>query len=275
MNKKPSLNLRKIKGIVLDIDGTLLRGNAPMPGLIDFFDFLHQHNIVFKVASNNSTKTTAQYQQKLAQSGAPIAVENVLTSAVATGAYLKRQYPQGGSAFIIGKPSLRQAVREAGFEIFEDAAHTVDVVIAGGDDELTYTKLKFATLLLQKGAHFIGTNPDVVYPTEEGLVPETGTTLAALRAASGVQPVIIGKPQPFLFNIAIQNMGTAHAETAILGDRLETDILGGQQAGLRTILITTGIDNENTVPLKKIYPDLIVQDLNELTLRWQTALETA
>lgn len=275
MNKKPSLDLRKIKGIVLDIDGTLLRGNAPMPGLINFFDFLHRHNIAFMVVSNNSTKTTAQYRQKLARSGAPMAVEYVLTSAVATGAYLKRQYPEGGSAYVIGKPSLRQIIREAGFEIFEDAAHVVDVVIAGGDDELTYTKLKFATLLLQKGARFIGTNPDVVYPTEEGLVPETGTTLAALRAASGVQPVVIGKPQPFLFNIAIQNMGTAHAETAILGDRLETDILGGQQAGLRTILIATGVDNENTIPLKKIYPDLIVQDLNELTRRWQTALETA
>ena len=275
MNKRPSLDLRKIKGIVLDIDGTLLRGNAPMPGLIDFFDFLHRHNIAFMVVSNNSTKTTAQYRQKLARSGAPMAVENVLTSAVATGAYLKREYPEGGSAYVIGKPSLRQIIREAGFEIFEDAAHVADVVIAGGDDELTYTKLKFATLLLQKGARFIGTNPDVVYPTEEGLVPETGTTLAALRAASGVQPVVIGKPQPFLFNIAIQNMGTAHAETAILGDRLETDILGGQQAGLRTILIATGVDNENTIPLKKIYPDLIVQDLNELTRRWQTALETA
>jgi len=275
MNKRPSLDLRKIKGIVLDIDGTLLRGNTPMPGMIDFFDFLHRHNIAFMVASNNSTKTTAQYQQKLTRSGAPIAVEHVLTSAVATGAYLKREYPEGGSAYVIGKPSLHQIIHEAGFEIFEDAAHAVDVVIAGGDDELTYTKLKFATLLLQKGARFIGTNPDVVYPTEEGLVPETGTTLAALRAASGVQPVVIGKPQPFLFNIAIQNMGTAHAETAILGDRLETDILGGQQAGLRTILIATGVDNENTIPLKKIYPDLIVQDLNELTRRWQTALETA
>ena len=273
MNKTPSLDLKKIKGIVLDIDGTLLRGSEPLPGLVEFFDFLHQHRIAFLVASNNSTKTTTQYQQKLTKSGAPIAVENVLTSAVATGAYLKAQFPRGGSAYVIGKTSLVQAVREAGIDIVEDAAHPVDVVVAGGDDQLSYTKLKYATLLLQKGARFIGTNPDVVYPTEEGLVPETGTTLAALKAASGVQPTIIGKPQRYLFDTAIQKMGTTHAETAMLGDRLETDILGGQQAGLKTILVSTGVDSESTAALKNIHPDLIVQDLCDLTQHWQTALE--
>ena len=96
MNKTPLLNLKNIKGIVLDIDGTLLRGSEPLPGLIQFFDFLRLHKIAFLVASNNSTKTTTQYQQKLAKSGAPISVENVLTSAVATGAYLKEHFPQGG-----------------------------------------------------------------------------------------------------------------------------------------------------------------------------------
>ncbi len=272
-NGNRSLNLKAVKGIVLDIDGTLLRGSEPLPGLIGFFDFLRQNKIAFIVGSNNSTRTTAQYQQKLAKSGAPIDLDNVLTSAVATGAYLKREFPDGGNAYIIGKPSLAQAVREAGLEIFEDASQPVDVVVAGGDDELSYTKLKHATLLLQKGARFIGTNPDVVYPTEEGLIPETGTTLAALQAASGVEPVIIGKPQRYLFDTAMQKMGTTHEETAMLGDRLETDILGGQRAGLRTILVATGVDNERTAADKNIHPDLIVRDLCELTQRWQTALD--
>ena len=274
MKKTPPLDLKNIKGIVLDIDGTLLRGDAPMPGMTIFFDFLTRHDIAFMVASNNSTKTTAQYQQKLSRLGAPIALPQVITSAVGTAAYLREHYPQGGTAYVIGKTSLHQAIHEAGFTILQDAAQPVDVVISGGDDELNYTKLKYAVLLLQKGARFIGTNPDVVYPTEEGLVPENGTTLAALQAATGVQPVIVGKPQPYLFNAAVLKMGTAHAQTAILGDRLETDILGGRRAGLRTILVATGADNEQTVPLKKIYPDLIVQDLNELTRRWQAALET-
>ena len=113
----------------------------------------------------------------------------------------------------------------------------------------------------------------MVYPTEEGLVPETGTTLAALEAASGVQPIIIGKPQRYLFDTALQKMGTTHTETAMLGDRLETDILGGQQAGLKTILVATGVDNESTVTLKNIEPDLIVQDLCDLTQHWQAALK--
>ena len=274
MNKTPPLELKNLKGIVLDIDGTLLRGSEPLPGLVPFFDFLRQNGIAFLVASNNSTKTTSQYQQKLAKSGVSIAVENVLTSAVATGAYLKEHFPQGGSTYVIGKPSLYQAVQEAGFAVVEDASRPVDVVVAGGDDELSYTKLKFATLLLHKGAQFIGTNPDVVYPTEEGLVPETGTTLAALQAASGIQPTIIGKPQRHLFDTAMQKMGIKHSETAMLGDRLETDILGGQQAGLKTILICTGVDNEHTVALKKIQPDLMVQDLCDLTQRWQAALNS-
>jgi 4-nitrophenyl phosphatase len=133
---------------------------------------------------------------------------------------------------------------------------------------LTYTKLKHAALHIQQGARFIGSNPDVVYPTEEGLVPEAGTILAALQAATGVAPLIMGKPERFLFEIAAAKLGSQPAQTVMLGDRLDTDILGGQRAGLKTILMTTGVDAEAAIPAKGIRPDAVFGSLEALVAAW-------
>jgi 4-nitrophenyl phosphatase len=251
------------------MDGVLLRGPEPLPGLADLFNFLDRRHIPFIIATNNSTKTPGQYRQKLADLGAKVVKEeNILTSALVTAAYLQREFPSKAAIYVIGQPSLEGAIRAAGFTLLADASQVADMVIVGGDSDLTYTKLKHAILHLQRGAQFIGTNPDLLYPTEEGLVPEAGTILAALQAATGVAPLIMGKPERFLFEIAVAKLGSQPAQTVMLGDRLDTDILGGQRVGLKTILMTTGVDTEAAITAKGIQPDAVFDSLEALVAAW-------
>ncbi|HEX9925487.1 MAG TPA: HAD hydrolase-like protein, partial [Anaerolineae bacterium] len=120
-------------------------------------------------------------------------------------------------------------------------------------------------LLIRRGARFVGSNGDLTFPSEEGLTPGAGAILAALEAATGVAPIVIGKPERLMFDIAVQKLGSRPEQTAMLGDRLETDILGGQRAGLKTILVTTGVDTAETIPQKGIYPDAVFSGIQELT----------
>ena len=270
---RPRFSLGDVQALVVDIDGTLLRGSLPLPGLARFFAFLQSRQVPFVVASNNATKTAAAYQESLAGLGAPVKIEQILTAGAATARYLAGELHQGARLYLIGEAALQSVLRQAGFILLEDASQPADAVVVGGDSALTYEKLKYAALLLQRGARFVGTNPDLLCPTEEGLVPEAGTTLAALEAATGTSPVVIGKPSRYLFDMAVENMGSERATTAVLGDRLETDILGGQQAGLRTILVCTGVDDGSTITQKGIEPDLVASGLEELVELWTASLE--
>jgi 4-nitrophenyl phosphatase len=240
-----------------------------MPGVVPFFAFLRSQGIRFIVASNNATKSAARYQEMLVDLGVRLGVEQILTAASATAGYLRSELDAGAGLYVIGEPSLEDVFRQAGFHLQRDASQPVAAVVVGGDSGLTYEKLKHAALLLQRGARLVGTNPDLLCPTEEGLVPEAGMTLAALEAATGVEPVVIGKPARFLFDMAVARLRSEPARTAVLGDRLDTDILGGQGAGLRTILITSGVDDEHAVRQKGIEPDLVVSGLDTLVRLWQ------
>lgn len=263
------LNFNNLRALVTDMDGVLLRGPERLPGVADLFNFLHRRRIPFIIATNSSTKTPEEYRQKLARLGAGVVKEeNILTSALVTVVYLQREFPIGASVYLVGQPSFEGAIRAAGFSLLPDASQVADAVVVGGDPDLTYTKLKQAVLHIQRGARFIGSNPDVLYPTEEGLVPEAGTTLAAIQAATGVAPLIMGKPERFLFEIAVAKLGSQPAQTVMLGDRLDTDILGGQRAGLKTILMTTGVDTEAAIPVKGIRPDAVFDSLEALVAAW-------
>ena len=220
------------------------------------------------VVSNNATKTAGEYQKRLADQGIQIQVDQILTAATATANYLASELGAGASLYVVGEPALNEVLRQTGFFLLHDASKAADAVVVGGDSTLTYDKLKYAALLLQRGARFVGTNPDLLCPTEEGLVPEAGATLAALQAATGIAPTVIGKPAQPLFDLAVQRLGSHRIETAVLGDRLETDIRGGQQAGLKTVLVTTGIDDVPAIRKKGIEPDLVVSGLDMLIDLW-------
>ncbi len=264
-----TLNLAAIRAIVLDADGTLWRGSEPLPGLADLFDFLRKQGIASTIATNGTVETPAQYRQKLADFGISGGPDAVLTASVATAAHVLDRFGPNAALFVMGESGLRQALTEASCRLLRDARHAADAVVVGVDRSLTYAKLKDAVLHIQRGAAFIGANPDILIPTEEGLVPEAGTLLAAIQAATETVPIIIGKPERPLFDLAVARMGAGAAQTVMVGDRLETDILGGRQAGLKTILVTTGVDNEASILLRQITPDAIFAGLPDLLKAWQ------
>lgn len=266
-----TLVLANIRGIIVDIDGTLFRGDKVMEGAISFFGFLKEQKISFIIATNN-TKSPKTYKKKFLQSGIQIETERIVTCATATAEYLSNCFGIDKKIYIIGNNDLIKIIREKGYRIIEDNREKADVVVVGGDFDLTYKKLKNAVLHIQNGAKFIGTNPDVLIPTEEGLVPEAGVTLAAIKCATGISPIIIGKPENILFDVAIERMTLENSMVGIIGDRLETDILGGKKSGMRTILVQTGVDDASSAMSKGIYPDLIVENLVELRELWCDAI---
>ena len=266
------VNLKNIQSIAIDMDGVLWLGDTPLPGLARFFDFLHQREIPYTLATNNASKTPLQYQAKLAKFNVAIDPKHVMTSSLATAAYLERTLSAGTPVYVIGGEGIQDAMRQSGYVLLTDASQQAEAVVAGIDFNLSYNQLKYAALHIQRGARFVGTNGDLTFPAEDGDYPGAGAILAAIEAATQVKPVTIGKPERLMFEIAMQKMGSQPENTAMLGDRLETDILGAQRAGLTTLLVTTGVDNEESIAAKGIQPDRIFSGLEELVDAWETEL---
>jgi 4-nitrophenyl phosphatase len=172
--------------------------------------------------------------------GVMVSPEEILVSGQAVARFLRREYPRGTRVHVFGMNSLKQAMTEEGFVLADE---DVQVVVASMDREVTYEKLKRATLLIRGGARFIATNLDPTNPSEEGLLPGTGSMIAALETASEVKPVAIGKPQPIMYQLAMEQMSAQPETTAAIGDRVDTDIVGGQRAGLTTICVLSGSSN--------------------------------
>jgi len=257
-------SLARLRGLILDMDGVLMRGSAPLPGVPKLFSVLRQRSISVVIASNNSTPTIDQLLERINAAGASAEPKEILTSSQATAEYLQSQMPGGGRVFVVGEAGLLAAVADAGYQIAEDH-RAVEAVVVGMCRGLTWEMLVQATLAIRAGARFIGTNPDPTFPSEIGIVPGAGAILAALEAASETAPVIIGKPEPHLFRAALARLGTQPDETAVVGDRLETDILGGLNVGLTTILVLTGVTTSDDLSQSKIMPDWTFDDLDSLS----------
>lgn len=252
----------QISAVISDMDGVLWQGDTALPGLTDFFDTLQHFGIPYVLATNNSSKTRADYVAKLAKLGVyDVAEGQIVTSGTATASYLRAHYPVDTPVHVIGSDSLRHVVREAGYTLTD--GDETRVVVAGLDWQLTYEKLKRASVLIRRGADFIGTNPDATYPTSEGPVPGTGTLLAALQTASGRAPVIVGKPHPPMYEAALALLGKPAAHTLMIGDRLDTDISGAAALGLATALVLTGISSRGDIDAH-IRPDAVFDNLPAL-----------
>jgi 4-nitrophenyl phosphatase len=260
-----------LRAVVLDMDGTLWRGNTALPGLAEWFAFLAERHIPFVLATNNAFWSPAHYVAKLAGFGVAVPEASILTSALATSVWLRGELPAGSRVFVVGGEALREALAGAGFDIVADAETPVAAVVAGIDFDLTYAKLRDAAQLIRLGARFIGTNADKTYPTENGLAPGAGTVLAALATASGVEPEVVGKPNRPMFDAAVKQLGQPAVATLMVGDRLDTDILGASRAGLPTALVTTGVDGEGAVAESGITPDGVFAGLAELAGAWRSS----
>lgn len=261
--------LTKIKYLIIDMDGVLYLGDQPMPRLVDFFNFLRQKSIQFILATNNSTRTSQEYVGKLAGMGVIVSPGEILVSGQATARFLAHEYPKGTRVHVFGMPALKQAMTDEGFVLAEES---VELVVASMDRNLTFEKLSLATLLIRDGARFIATNLDPTQPSERGLVPGTGSIILALEAASGVKATAIGKPEPIIFQLAMEQMSADPESTAIIGDRVDTDILGGKRAGLITICVLSGASDRNEA--EAIDTDLIFDDIAHLLDAWEASLLT-
>lgn len=265
------MDFTSIKGVIADMDGVLWRGDQPLPGLADFFDWLRSQDIPFALATNNSSKSPADYLQKLARMGVNTLNEGqILTSGTATASYLAAHYPPGTLIHVLGGDGLRHVIAQAGFVIAQDG---VQAVVVGVDFDLTYARLKRACQLIRGGADFIGTNADATFPLPDGLAPGAGSLLAAVSTATGRSPVIIGKPAAPMFEAALRRLGTSPAHTLMIGDRLNTDIEGALRAGLRTALVLTGVTTRDDLAASAIQPDAIYDDLPALLAAWQYQTE--
>lgn len=262
-------NLRDIKHLIIDMDGVLYRGSNPMPGLQTFFAFLRERPIPFVLATNNSTQTPQQRVEKLARMGVTITPDEVLNSGQATARAMAREYPEGTRVHVFGSPALREAVAAEGFTVADE---DVELVIASMDRDLTYEKLKRATLLINAGARFVATNLDPTQPTEEGLLPGTGSIVSVLQTATGLDPFVVGKPEPTMFRLAMAHMDAEPETTATIGDRLDTDILGAQRAGMVTICVLSG-STESRQEAEDYGCDFVFEDISALLAAWEEDLE--
>jgi 4-nitrophenyl phosphatase len=257
--------LREAKAWIFDMDGVLYRGAEVLPGVKELLDALTLRERPVMLATNNSMSTPEAYERKLAAMGLDVPASAVITSALATRDYLLQTLPEGAGIYVIGMPALREQLFEGtSFHPVQYGEEQPAAVVIGLDLEFTYAKLKAAHEAIQRGALFIATNADTTLPTEAGLVPGAGSIVAAVEAASGQHPIVIGKPETPMLQMAMVRMGAQPAETVMLGDRLDTDILAGERAGMSTVLVLTGVSTREDLSSAEALPDVVVSDLPSL-----------
>jgi NagD protein len=228
---------REIHSWLMDMDGVLVREEQAIPGADRFLERLRERGTPFLVLTNNSIYTRRDLSARLAATGLEVPEEAIWTSALATARFLEDQRPRG-SAFVIGEAGLTTALHDAGYTLAERAP---DYVVLGETRTYSFERITRAIRLIADGARFIATNPDPTGPSSEGPLPATGSVAALISRATGVAPYFVGKPNPLMMRSAL-NAIDAHSETAaMVGDRMDTDIVSGLEAGMETILVLTGV----------------------------------
>lgn len=253
--------MKKIDSLIFDMDGVLWKDEKPLGDLKQIFQLILSDNIKYAFGTNNSTKTQEEYQEKLSTLGIPSTPELIMTSAIALVKMMVKKFPNGGPVFIIGENGLINALNSAGFYHQEE---NVQAVVGGLDRQINYEKFKKAILLLQQNVDFFFTNIDTTFPTPLGIVPGAGSILKAIEVASGKKAILAGKPEPMIFNYSISNLKSEPESTLVIGDRLDTDILGGIKSNCPTAMVLTGISKKEDIIESGIRPDFIFEDISEL-----------
>lgn len=251
------------QGYLIDLDGTIYLGKAPIPAGKRFVERLQKAKIPYLFVTNNTTKRPQAVQQNLADNfSIQVPLETIYTATQATIDYMESK-GLGKRVYVIGEAGLVEMISEAGYELVEESP---DYVVVGLDSDVTYEKLTVATLAIQKGAHFIGTNPDKNIPTERGLVPGAGSLLALIETATRVKPIIIGKPQAIIMEKALEHLGLKAKQVLMVGDNYETDIQAGLQNGIDTLLVLSGFTQEADIPMLPKAPSFIVNSLDDWSI---------
>jgi NagD protein len=250
----------EIRSWLMDMDGVLVREEQPVPGADRFLARLRELGTPFLVLTNNSIYTRRDLTARLATSGIEVPEESIWTSALATARFLEDQRP-GGSAFVIGEAGLTTALHDAGYTLTE---RSPDYVVLGETRTYSFERITRAIRLISDGARFIATNPDATGPSSEGPLPATGSVAALISRATGVEPYFVGKPNPLMMRSAL-NAIDAHSETAaMIGDRMDTDIVSGLEAGMHTILVLTGVTSREQAERHPFRASRIVDSVADL-----------
>ncbi len=253
--------------VISDMDGVIYRGKNLIPGAQEFVEHMRSNDIPFLFLTNNSEQTPLDLLRKLEHLGIHgLTQENFITAAIATAQFLNAQRPHA-TAYVVGGSGLAAELYRAGYSITES---NPEYVVVGKTANFNFATMRRAAQLIDGGARFIGTNPDLVDPVEGGTEPAAGTILAAIEAATGKKPYIVGKPNSLMMIYARQMLG-AHAEDCVMiGDRMDTDIVGGLEAGMRTALVLSGVSDRATIDRFPYRPDFVFDSVG--TVDW-AALE--
>ena len=245
---EPALRL-----VIFDLDGVIYRGREPVPGAAALVAALRERALLIRFATNNSMATRATYVARLLEMGVPVELAEIVTSTSATIDHLHAHLPEVRSVMAVGAPGMLEELRAAGFAATAagdavDASYdggplegSFHAVIAGLDPSFDFRRLAAATTAVRAGAHFIATNADLRYPTPTGFLPGAGSIVAALRAASGEEPLVIGKPEPGIFSAILERAGVRPEEAVAIGDNPDADMVAAHRAGMRSILVLTGV----------------------------------
>jgi 4-nitrophenyl phosphatase len=251
-----------IRALILDMDGVLWRENTLLVDMPAVFQRFRDLNLKVVLATNNATRSVDMYLQRFEGFGVRLDPWQVVNSAIAIGHLLSQRFPGGGPVFIVGESGVIETLKEVGF-CHSDTERPLAVIV-GMDRKINYEKLTRATLLIRSGIPFYATNPDRTFPTPDGLIPGAGAIIAAVQAATDVEPIMGGKPQPTMLQVALKRLGISAVETLAVGDRLETDILGGYHAGCRTALVLSGVATLADLAAFSPKPDIVADDLAQL-----------
>ncbi len=245
-----------VRGLILDLDGTVYRGEEAVPGAAEAISSLRARGVAIRYVTNRANRTTGEVQRQLQGMGLECGPDEVITSAEATADFLEPE-----PVYVIGERGLLEALDRRGFVIDAVSAKTV---IVSYDRGFSYDKLATAARLIGNGARFVATNADRGLRIASGLVPGTGSLVAAVETATGVKPLIVGKPERLIFDITLRSMGLSAENVVAVGDNLDTDIPAGAAAGIRTAFILTGVSTRADLARTSVAPTWVVEDYTEL-----------
>lgn len=240
--------LHEKEAFIIDMDGVIYHGSKLLPGVTEFVDWLYRENKKFLFLTNSSERAPKELSTKLMRMGLDVDESHFYTSALATASFLKTQCP-GGSAYVIGEPGLMNALYEAGFTMND---YNPDYVVFGETRSLSYEKIERAVQLVQNGAKLIGTNSDLTGPTDAGrIMPACRAMISPITLTTGVEAYYIGKPNPLIMRHALKHLDVHRENAAIIGDRMDTDIIAGIESELDTVLVLSGVTSLETM---KVFP---------------------
>lgn len=245
---------------LMDMDGVLVHEEHLVPGADEFLTELQNKGTPFMVLTNNSIRTPRDLQARLRRTGLDIPEKAIWTSALATATFLGNQRPNG-SAYVVGESGLTTALHDIGYVLTDNDP---DYVVLGETRTYSFEAITTAIRLVERGARFIATNPDATGPSRDGSLPATGSVAALITRATGREPYYVGKPNALMMRSAVRSIGAHSANTLMIGDRMDTDIVAGLEAGLRTILVLTGISTRKSVEEYPYRPTLVIESVADL-----------